>query len=588
MRDFYQEYNQPITNILRSTMPTVNKFIIAVVLLSLRLTTVTAQTTTVLDQTLLTQDSFNTFTPVSVTGFQSWYFLAPYGAVCNGYSGGQSFENEDWLISPVMNLSQMDNVQLTFEHTRGNTAVMNVGVSQGWYKAFATASYTGNPATTQWTELTPLNQNLTTAWEFISSGALVIPDAAKSQNSRIAFRYISSAAQSAMWEIKNMKVTGEPENSNPGGSGGSFKITNWNIAWFGCTTEGPTNENLQLSNVATAMLSMNSDIYCIQEVSNTPINPTMDALVAALGSNQWGGAIVPSNTGDCNQRQAIIYKKSRVQYVSSFEMSTGNAAQGNSYYFNWSSGRFPALYNVNLISGNTMVPVTIVNLHAKAEDGNAMSYTRRKGGSEALKTILDGAAYNSKNVIITGDFNDYLIGTTSNSCGCTVSPYKNFMDDTADYMGITQSIIDINPSWGTEPIIEHIIISNELTDNYSTNSAVQEVGVTQSIPNFYNTTSNHVPVSATFQFPVLGTEEIVREEKSWTLYPNPVKDVVYITGNDTIDAVTIYTLQGQKVFEQTIAAASDNSVNIAGLPAGSYIVNVNSESAVKSFMILKQ
>ncbi len=61
--------------------------------------------TTLLDETLLSQESFGMFTPVSVAGAQNWYFSTQYGAVCNGYTGGQSYANEDWLLSPVMNLS---------------------------------------------------------------------------------------------------------------------------------------------------------------------------------------------------------------------------------------------------------------------------------------------------------------------------------------------------------------------------------------------------------------------------------------------------------------------------------------------------
>ena len=87
---------------------------------------------TVLDESMLTAASFNTFTTVNVSGAQAWNQHNNYGAICSGYSQGQSFENEDWLISPAMNLSDMENARLTFSHTRGSAAVMNVGVAQGW------------------------------------------------------------------------------------------------------------------------------------------------------------------------------------------------------------------------------------------------------------------------------------------------------------------------------------------------------------------------------------------------------------------------------------------------------------------------
>lgn len=522
--------------------------------------------TTILDQTLLTQASFNSFTAVSVTGAQTWTFSSSYGAVCSGYATGQNFQNEDWLISPTMNLANVNNVKLTFNHTRGSASVVNVGVSQGWYKAYATDNYTGSIATTQWTELTGVNHTVTTAWQYISSGEIIIPENTKSANSRIAFRYISSDTQSATWEIKNIKVTGEvPVNPNVA----TFKITNWNTEWLGCTSFGPSDETLQLNNVASAMLAMNSDIFCLQEVTNTVTDATFTNLITLLGNDIWEGKLVPATTNDCEQRQGIIYKKARVQFVNSSLLSTGNAAQGNSYYYNWSSGRFPAVYHVNLIAGANLVPFSIVNIHAKSEDGDASSYTRRLGGSQGLKTILDGSSYNTKRFILIGDFNDYLIGTTSNTCGCTVSPYQNFMNDTANYTGTTQYLNGYH--WNHE-LIENIMFSNELSTNYVSNSSAQEVAAIQGITNYFNTTSDHVPVSASFQFSTLANPEF-SIANGLKIFPNPVQNDLKFEDAELENdlAAAVYDLTGRQILSAKI---NDNTINVSSLPSGVYILKV--------------
>ncbi|AWH86829.1 hypothetical protein HYN59_17695 [Flavobacterium album] len=550
-----------------------NRLIIVLACLCFGFSKLNAQTT-ILDETLLTQQSFNTFTAVSVTGTQTWNFSAQYGAVCSGYSGGQSFANEDWLISSPMNLLQANNAQLSFSHTRGPGALVNAGLDQGWYEAFATANYTGNPATTQWVDL-GLNQSIANAWDYVSSGGLVIPAAAKSANSRIAFRYKSSASQSATWEIKNVKVTGEDPNT------AVFKITNWNTEWLGCTQFGPTNETQQINNVAAAMITMDSDIYCIQEVINTSSQPSIATLLTLLG-NEWGGAIVPSNTGDCNQRQGIIYKKSKVQLVNSLELSNGNGSQGNTYSYNWTNGRFPVLYNVKLVAGTTLIPVSLINIHAKAEDNNdnGESYTRRKGAAEGLKGILDGSAYNTKNLIVIGDFNDYLIGTSSNNCNCSISPYKNFMDDTTNYTGISKDIVDADTDWGIHPIIENIIISNELIGNYVTDSAAQEISVPQTIAGYYSTTSDHLPMSARFQFSTLSNPEHGDYAvSSWTIFPNPVKSELNIAVQGTLEDTNtaIYDLTGRLIVHEKLNNSS--SVNVSALPSGVYILKIGNRNA---------
>jgi hypothetical protein len=209
-----------------------------------------------------------------------------------------------------------------------------------------------------------------------------------------------------------------------------------------------------------------------------------------------------------------------------------------------------------------------VNIHAKAEDGNAMSYTRRLGASQGLKTILDLPTYSTKNLMIIGDFNDYLTGTTSTACGCTDSPYQNFMDDQTNYTGITQSLTN---TFGTNPIIEHIILSNELLGNYLSNSVNRELAVTQNISDYNYTTSDHIPVSATFQFSVLGNAEFLQTSgSSLSIYPNPVKDELQfdLTAAEKNTTVAIYDLTGRQMRSEKV---NDHAMNVANLPAGIYI-----------------
>jgi hypothetical protein len=47
---------------------------------------------------------------------------------------------------------------------------------------------------------------------------------------------MSSNTQSATWEIKNIKVKGEP-GQQP--QCRTVQVTNWNTEWLGCTQFGP-------------------------------------------------------------------------------------------------------------------------------------------------------------------------------------------------------------------------------------------------------------------------------------------------------------------------------------------------------------
>ena len=160
----------------------------------------------ILSETLLTQASFNKFTTYSVSGSQVWTFSDTYGAVMSGFADNKSNANEDWLISPAMNLSTVTSAVLSFEHARGPAGSINVGLAEGYYTVWISNDYnSGNPTTSTWTQVEGINHG-TAAWGYVSSGNLTIPQANLKTNARIAFKYLCTDAASATWEIKNILV----------------------------------------------------------------------------------------------------------------------------------------------------------------------------------------------------------------------------------------------------------------------------------------------------------------------------------------------------------------------------------------------
>lgn len=165
-------------------------------------------TTIFLEAPLTTQDSYNLFTAVSVTGDQVWTFNSSYGATMSGYANNTSYANEDWFISPAVDLSNSSNPMLTFEHARGPAGSINVGVNEGYYTIWVSNDYQGgNPNDATWTELTGVVHG-TSAWGYVNAGDLNIPAAYHTQNCRFAFKYLSIDGASATWEIKNV-ILGE-------------------------------------------------------------------------------------------------------------------------------------------------------------------------------------------------------------------------------------------------------------------------------------------------------------------------------------------------------------------------------------------
>lgn len=163
------------------------------------------------NQTLTSQASFNLFAAYSVAGTQVWHFDSAhsnYGAQMSGFDNNTSYANEDWFISPEIDLSASTSPALTFEHTRGPAGSINVGVNEGYYTVWVTNDYADgqNPNDVHWTELTGV-VHTTTGWAWVSSGSLAIPEAFKTATCRIAFKYLSIDGASATWEVRNVIIS---------------------------------------------------------------------------------------------------------------------------------------------------------------------------------------------------------------------------------------------------------------------------------------------------------------------------------------------------------------------------------------------
>jgi hypothetical protein len=71
-----------------------------------------------------------------------------------------------------------------------------------------------------------------------------------------------------------------------------------------------------------------------------------------------------------------------------------------------------------------------------------------------------------------------------------------------------------------------------------------------------------------------------------TAYPNPVKDVLNLTGNDEIRSVVVYNMLGQQVLAKSVNA-SQAQLNMAALPAGTYMVKAASAKGMRTFKVIK-
>ena len=162
----------------------------------------------ILNETLLTQASFNKFTVVSVTGDDyKWTFDSKYGAKMSGYNSSESktYANEDWFITPAMDLTGKSAASICFNHAFGPAnSVPSTDATKAQYTVWVSNDFNGDVKTATWTELKGMVYG-TTGWGYVSSGDLAIPTENLKANCRIAWKYVCENV-SATWEIKEVIV----------------------------------------------------------------------------------------------------------------------------------------------------------------------------------------------------------------------------------------------------------------------------------------------------------------------------------------------------------------------------------------------
>ncbi|MCH7397046.1 chitobiase/beta-hexosaminidase C-terminal domain-containing protein [Belliella sp. DSM 107340] len=294
----------------------------------------------------------------------------------------------------------------------------------------------------------------------------------------------------------------------------TFDVVNWNVEWFGSSNsgQGPTNVDLQLQNVKTIIEDLDADVYAFQEITDLDkFYELADALPGYRGFN----SPAVSQAGDFSQAQKLtyLYKTATVDSVTTrVLLQDVNPADLVGYPSGadrfWASGRLPYLFEVRTNINGVQKNINLINVHTRSNGGGESAanprYAMRKYDINVLKDSLD-MYYSDVPLIILGDFNDDLDETVADQTAPTVNTaetsFINYINDPENYIPITISLSNAGlrtfPSF--ENVIDHQIISNELLDNWIVNSE-RIVAPYDLIPNFDNTTSDHLPIKTRFTF----------------------------------------------------------------------------------------
>ena len=168
----------------------------------------------IFDEEFAKDISLDNFTAVSVSGDQTWS-ASKYGATMSAYSGGANQPNEDWLVSPAIDLNGFSSPKFQISQ------VINFWNSTTYpdhIQILVSTDYTGNSSdlsSATWTPLSVSPMPDGSSWTEVKSDKIDL-SAYAGKKIYIAFKYVSTSTDGPNWEIDWMKVYGTVSGSGSG------------------------------------------------------------------------------------------------------------------------------------------------------------------------------------------------------------------------------------------------------------------------------------------------------------------------------------------------------------------------------------
>lgn len=368
------------------------------------------------------------------------------------------------------------------------------------------------------------------------------------------------------------------------GSSSTFDLATWNIEWFGSSSNGPGNEDLQLESVARIIADAEIDLWALQEIDD---EAHFWSLVEMLGAG-WEGTISSGSNFQLGYifNTDVIALRGTEEILDQFEDDF--------------AGRPPLLIDADVMLPDDTVRATIITLHMKAF-GDASSYGRRDRAATHLKNRLD-FFYANEPMIVLGDFNDEL---TSSIRSGEPSPYAAFVADEENYAFLTLPLDEQDvPTWCDTPTcsigstFDHILITDELFAAAKGESTDRFDELIDAVDQYTSTTSDHLPVYARFRFSThTSTEGQLRQTLSTvSLFPHPVRNMAYIAYDASmIELVTVrvYDLLGRQIGTPVdrLVSRGDRAITLdtGDLSPGSYFVRLRAgdRTFVKTMIVAR-
>ena len=147
---------------------------------------------------------FGTFTPVTVEGLP--WIIDFKTAKGTGYANGKTTRSRSYLVSPAYDMTNASRVMLSFQY------ILAYAIDGPGNKVLVTDNYTGNPATTSWTDITGNLQKAGTTssggidWYTFTTYQAELPARFLGESHVTIALFFGCDTKSTTWEVKNLQL----------------------------------------------------------------------------------------------------------------------------------------------------------------------------------------------------------------------------------------------------------------------------------------------------------------------------------------------------------------------------------------------
>jgi len=160
-------------------------------------------------------ETLSGFEEVSVIGDDQVWFGSRYGVQVSGYDSGSRYANEDWLVSPEIDLTEQANilfqVNQALNYASGELGLINILVSTDYTTG-------GDVSASTWDLVDLTTKPDGTSWDFVLSEDYDF-SAYEGETIHVAFKYESTTTVASTWEIgqATIKIPGVEGNTDSRG-----------------------------------------------------------------------------------------------------------------------------------------------------------------------------------------------------------------------------------------------------------------------------------------------------------------------------------------------------------------------------------